>query len=401
MPKHGYPVNYWLSTYLIPAKEGLEPFLNRVEAGDTEGAWRFIRELESDEMDRALMTSLMLQGCGDITGAVKTLEPFCDSNNFYINHTLLKLYISLSNLEGARDVLRRLRAENDEMRAIISNDEGIILWREGRNDEARDRYVRALEMADNCRNIFIKRMCMNNLAIIMQISGDYKGAINLYTRSSALAEDGGDLEGIMTAKLNLGELYKEAGDLNMAKQSLLSAIDVSMTFDSYVSSSARCDCYVNLGDIYLLGKDYSEAKDFYQRALDERFMEDLEAARAHMGMARIAMDENRFEESLELLDMAYEFSKRSRSMRYEAETYLLRGKIRELQGKLQEALQGYGVAIFLFRKLGNVYEVARTEEAVGKLCLKLGDGERSEMHLERARTTFLSISLEDGRSDKN
>jgi len=38
---------------------------------------------------------------------------------------------------------------------------------------------------------------------------------------------------------------------------------------------------------------------------------------------------------------------------------------------------------------------------VGKLCLKLGDGERSEVYLERARATFLSISLEDGGVDKN
>jgi len=394
MGNRRYPVNRILSAHFIPKKEEIEPFLKCLEDLDLEKAWSAIDLCGTDDRLRALMECFVLQMKGDVNDAVRVLEPFGDTDDFYVNHNLFCLYIALSDLKKARDVLEKLKPENEEMSGIVFRERGYLLWHEGNNIRAKEEYEKALEIADRYKNDVLRLMCIVGLATIAQCFGDYARAEELYLKSSALAQELDDVEYLMITRLDLGELYKETGALSKAKEMILSAVDAGDDLKSYRVSSIRCDCYVNLGNIYFSEKALDEADCFYEKALEEKFREAQDVARAYLGKAAISLESGRMDEALQILETAYNFSRDAGSIRYEAEALMLRGKVLERQKKLSEALQSYGVAIFLFRKLGNVYEVAQAERAVGEIYAKIGDSVRSSEYLERANKTFSSLSAD-------
>jgi tetratricopeptide (TPR) repeat protein len=383
-----------LSAHLVPEKEETESFLKCLEDLDLEKAWNVIDSCGADDRLRALMECSVLQMRGDVNGAVRVLEPFSDTDDFYVNHNLFCLYIALSDLEKARDVLEKLKPENEEMSGVVFRERGYLLWHEGNNSRSKEEYEKALEIAERYKNDVLRMMCMVGLATIAQCFGDYAGAEELYLRSSALARELGDVEYLMITRLDLGELYKETGDLNRAKEMILSAVDAGDDLKSYRVSSIRCDCYVNLGNICFSEEALDKADRFYEKALEEKFREAQDVARAYLGKAAISLESDRMDEALQTLETAYNFSRDAGSIRYEAEALMLRGKTLERQKKLSEALQSYGVAIFLFRRLGNVYEVAQAERAVGEIYAKMGDDVRSSEYLKRANKTLSSLSTD-------
>ena len=92
------------------------------------------------------------------------------------------------------------------------------------------------------------------------------------------------------------------------------------------------------------------------------------------------------------IDKAHVASSRINSKRYKAETYALRGKVNEEEKRYPEALQSYGLAIFLFREVRNKYGIAHMEEAVGTIYTKLNNRERALEYLNRAKEKYASFA---------
>ena len=154
----------------------------------------------------------------------------------------------------------------------------------------------------------------------------------------------------------------------------------------------RADCFINLGDIAFSEKRLDDAKNYYENAFKERLTEMQPIARAHIGMAKVLIERRKFYDAFGNLDRAYEASRTIGSKKHEAETYMLKGRIYELQNRLNDSLQSYGLAAFLFRGIGNISEMASVERAVGEVYLKLRDGEHAEEHFKKAKELFLYLS---------
>jgi len=392
MIERKYPVNYWISMYMIPCLEALEPFFVCIENDDFVGAGKVIDSCDTDELHKALMKSLLYQSVGDVNAALKVLEPFADAEDFYINRNLLRLYLSLSMTDNADKALKSLKPANEEMQTIVLNAEGSLMWRSGRNEMAKERFEQAFELAQKCNNNVLTSSCLINRALILQCFGSTAEAEELYNDAMDMAKGSGNVENAMISMLDLGELYKEMGKKDRAKEILLSAIDYSRGYKSYSISSIRRDCYVNLGDISLLEKNYDTAEEFYEKAINEELGEIVDAARAYIGKTQICIERRKLSDALDLLETAYNLARQAGSTRYEAESLLLRGMINEKQNRLNEALQNYGVAMFLFRKLGNTYEIAKAERAVGEIYRKMGDDDRAAEHMKKAEDTSASMT---------
>jgi tetratricopeptide (TPR) repeat protein len=66
--------------------------------------------------------------------------------------------------------------------------------------------------------------------------------------------------------------------------------------------------------------------------------------------------------------------------------------VNEEQRRYREALQSYGLAIFLFREINNKYGIAHMEEAVGTIYARIGNKERSPEYLRRAKEKYASFA---------
>jgi Tetratricopeptide repeat. len=224
--------------------------------------------------------------------------------------------------------------------------------------------------------------------------GDYGKAINSLNRSLEISEEIGDRLGVARAELNIGEGYRQTGSWERAKEFFNSTIEKSIALRGYMGSRFRTDCYINLGDIYMLENRTDEAKGYYERALEEAtdIGETQIIVRIYLGLAKMCIEQKSFYEALDHLDKAHIASSRTGSKRYKAETYALRGRVNEEQRRYREALQSYGLAIFLFREINNKYGIAHTEEAVGTIYAKIGNKERSLEYLRRAKEKYASFA---------
>ena len=149
-------------------------------------------------------------------------------------------------------------------------------------------------------------------------------------------------------------------------------------------------------DCCILGKRIDEAGKYYEKALGETVnIYDVQIiVRIYLGLARVCIEQKNYYEAREHLDKAHLASSKIDSKRYKAETYALRGKVNEAEKKYPEALQSYGLAVFLFREVGNKHGIAHMEEAVGTIYAKLNIKERALEYLNRAKKKYTSFASE-------
>jgi tetratricopeptide (TPR) repeat protein len=107
--------------------------------------------------------------------------------------------------------------------------------------------------------------------------------------------------------------------------------------------------------------------------------------RALLVMAKACAFRGQTDDAMRLINGALSLAESIRSRRYEGAAYLVRGTIQEKSGNYVEALQSYGLAILFFRKINNLYEVANTEERIGKLYERMRESDKAEEHKRKAK----------------
>ena len=144
----------------------------------------------------------------------------------------------------------------------------------------------------------------------------------------------------------------------------------------------------------MLEKKIDEAEIYYEKALGEAVnIYDLQIiARIYLGLAKVCIEQKNYYAAREHLDKAHAASSKLNSKRFKAETYALRGKVNEEEKRYPEALQSYGLAVFLFREVSNEYGIAHMEEAVGTIYIKLNIRERALEYLDRAKERYASFA---------
>lgn len=135
---------------------------------------------------------------------------------------------AFDNLEKARK-LNEIVA-NKELQGHILNGIGIYKLHIGLLDEARERYEECLNIVDELNMLEEKAVILNNIAIIKQRNGQYASAIeDLHQAEKINQDNNADYynEGVYN---NLGALYKDIGDLNLAKHYLLKSLGLKEKF---------------------------------------------------------------------------------------------------------------------------------------------------------------------------
>jgi len=403
--KKEYPVYSWFGFPLIPLDidKKFDPFFRAMVDGDTAKAKRALEKIDGDPAIITILKSLIYAYEGNWKYSIKSLEDFIEDHKipdekekFYFLYNLARNYRFVSNLEKAKECLEELsKIKIDErMKLLIEIEYGSLFWYQDKYKEAGERIEGFLEKVTEMGDLFLQETAHNFLGIIQMEIGDYGKAINSLNRSLEISEEIGDRLGVARAELNIGEGYRETGSWERAKEFFNSTIERSIALRGYMGSRFRTDCYINLGDIYMLENRTDEAKGYYERALEEAtdIGETQIIVRIYLGLAKMCIEQKSFYEALDHLDKAHIASSRTGSKRYKAETYALRGRVNEEQRRYREALQSYGLAIFLFREINNKYGIAHMEEAVGTIYAKIGNKERSLEYLRRAKEKYASFA---------
>ena len=227
-------------------------------------------------------------------------------------------------------------------------------------------------------------------------SGNYAGAVREFrqylrvTNSEALAPQ---------AYVNLGESYKQLGEVNRAKEAYLQILN------EYPNSNQLPNALTSLGIITYEEGAYETSHEYYQRLLRESTRFEQEAyvgmgnaslaqaqyeisrneferalqrnpnnASAQLGLAKVALEENKLEESRNLL---FPIADRN-TTELGAEAQYLLAKLAFTENNLEQALEEYAKVKVLFEAFDTWVAAALFEAA--QIHLQLGNtGEAAGM----------------------
>jgi tetratricopeptide (TPR) repeat protein len=218
-------------------------------AGDT--AWREFLALRAlaaapSDLNVLMEVSALRQSQGRFEEALEPLrrhEALAPGDH----HALVqqgKLLADLGRFADAEAVLRRAAVVRD---TTAEFNLGTVLDQQGRWDEARGHYDRALAIDP------FNTSAMNNLAAGLDRRGETAAALPLFERAIAIAPDTGDYY------VNYGNALVQAGRIDDAVRALTSAVELS---------PRSANAHNNLGIALARQGDLPKARDAFARAVE-------------------------------------------------------------------------------------------------------------------------------------
>ncbi|MDY6986028.1 MAG: tetratricopeptide repeat protein [Candidatus Thermoplasmatota archaeon] len=380
--------------FLLDRDQMLETFKKLIcdYSGSLEGALDFLEKfadpapLRERIITLKLIKAQLMLAKGEQDECIKLLESLkenaeTEKERFYATMFLLR------TSSDKKEALEKEKLSKKES-SLIENECGKALWNADKYPEAKKRFENFLNLADDD---FLKSIAYNNIGLSAGCMGDYQCALEMLERSLNLCEKMGDRCGSLRARLNIGELLKEMGMLTEAESMLLSVLNEASIVNTLLGARIRADCCINLAEIEILRNNPERALELCNSAYKEQCGDRTVELRALIIRARAEVIDDNMNEAKSLIERAAALAEELSSKRYEASAYLVKGMIHEREGDYKDALQSYGLAIFFFRKINNLYGAANAEERIGRLYENSKEKDKAEEHKKRARELLESF----------
>jgi predicted ATPase/DNA-binding SARP family transcriptional activator/Tfp pilus assembly protein PilF len=180
-------------------------------------------------------------------------------------------YLSGHGREGIEALSAALAEDgHDEAAAALARHGlGVLLWQQGRFEEARREHEAVLEARRRMGDDAGTAASLNNLALVASDSGDYRTARGLYEEALRVRRRLGEPYGLANALSNYGLALYEEGDLAGARAALGEAADGFRRIGEEIGLTSTL---VNLGIVAHQTGDYAFAHACYgeARAIAER-----------------------------------------------------------------------------------------------------------------------------------
>lgn len=277
----------------------------------------------------------------------------------------------LARRQGSYDRAFRLVSQALELQRKMNNKPSIAvcLHSLGHIEAARASYAQgeryleeALEIRRQAGDKGGTAQTLSALAIVLFNRGDLEKAIARWEAALALTEEVGDRRMLAIVHNNLGEAFRDQGKLAESMQHFKACEDVVTTLDDRLLHS---EVSRNIGILSHKMGDLEAAKRQLERSL--MLARDV-GGKELEGLALRALGELAAETMWD-------------TSRPEVE---------------DEAVKHFEAALALFKKIGNDFEVARTQHAWGNRLLERGDVEGGRQRLEEARGIFKRIESKAG-----
>ena len=318
--------------------------------------------------------------------------------------------------------------------ALVHSLSAVLLAQAGRVDEATaglrqgERLAMAIPADDVLAGI------VHNQANVALMRHRHDQALTLAERSVALHESLGSGHGLAVALATLGQIYVQLGNLERAEQILTRTLEVRSPIQFHETTGAVFD---TLAQIHLMRGSYERAADYLRQASDaygaygtqtmrwyewslkvlgvklairrraydeavamadalaqapgvppaDAIQADLAACEAMVAAGRIDDAEHRLEACESRLDPKTTPANWGEFLR-------IRGLIREQAGRPQLAHHDFAQSANIFELLGERYQAALSQLALGRIAAAAGSRSAAERNLDSATTMFKILGAE-------
>src|SRR6188768_2675751 len=374
------------------------------------------------------------------TRALKHAERAHDSRAIGLAHYELALcYKQVGDSGIVRDHLTEaasaLHAAGDRRHlALVHSLSAVLLAQSGRSDEALNALRQGERLAMSIHADDVLAGIVHNQANVALMRHRLDQALALAQRSVAIHETIGSGHGLAVALATLGQIFVQVGDLERAEQVLTRTLEVRSTVQFHETTGAVFD---TLAQIHLMRGSYERAEEYLRLASDaygaygtqtmrwyewslkvlgvklatrrqafdeavsmadalaqapgvpqsDLIQADLAACEALIGTGRLREAEKRLEACEGRLDPR-------RAPANWGEYLRIRGLIREQSARPQTAHHDFAQSANIFQLLGERYQAALSNLALGRLSAAAGSPSVAERYLEQAVSEFTLLGAQ-------
>ncbi len=318
--------------------------------------------------------------------------------------------------------------------ALVHSLSAVLLAQAGRSEEAiaalrqGERLAMAIPADDVLAGI------VHNQANVALMQHRHDQALALAERSVALHQSLGSGHGLAVALATLGQIFVQVGDLERAEQVLTRTLEVRSTVQFHETTGAVFD---TLAQIHLMRGSYERAEEYLRLASEAygaygtQTMRWYEWSLKVLGV-KLATRRQAFEEAVSMADALAQASGvpqsdliqadlaacealigtgrlREAEKRLEAcegrldprrapanwgEFLRIRGLIREQSARPQTAHHDFAQSANIFQLLGERYQAALSNLALGRLSAAAGSPSAAERYLEQAVSEFTLLGAQ-------
>jgi DNA-binding NtrC family response regulator/tetratricopeptide (TPR) repeat protein len=403
-----------------------DTFRDTISAARLSTLWRLHGRLASARGDQS--RAIALHGRG-----LKYAETAHDSRAIGLAcFELAQCYRQVGDAAIVREHLTKaasalLAAGDRRHLALVHSLSGISFAQLGRYDEAMTALRQAERLASVAQANDVLATVCGNQANVMMLEHRYEQALALAERSVSIHEAHGSGHGLAVALATLGQICVRLGDLTRAEEALHRALKVRGPIQFHETTGAVFD---TLSQIHLIRGDYTQASEFlalasdsygrYGRETSQWYEWSVRVLRARLALKRGALDEAvhladdvvssgapPFDtlqatliaaEALTLGDQIERAGQRLASVTEMldprvapaawAEYLRLRGALCEKSGAVADAYHDFAQSATLLDLLGERYQTALSQLAIGRLVARSGAHTTAEQYLDRAEAVF-------------
>jgi DNA-binding NtrC family response regulator/tetratricopeptide (TPR) repeat protein len=376
--------------------------------------------------------------------ALKQAELAHDSRGIGLAHLELgRCYRQVGDLAIVREHITKaasaLHAAGDRRHlAIVHSISGTSLAQTGRCEEAMAALRQAERLAAVVHADDVLATVCGNQANVLMLEHRYEQALALAERSVSIHENHGSGHGLAVALATLGQICVRLGDLRRAEEGLHRALSVRSPIQFHETTGAVFD---TLAQIHLIRGTYEAASDFLGRASEAYGAYGRQTSRWYewsvrvLG-ARLALRRGALDEAVALADgilaagapphdalqarliaaealiAAGQLTDAERRLTSAADAldprvvpaswgeYLrMRASLHERSGRSADAYHDFAQSVTLLDLLGEPYQAALSQLALGRLVAKSGARSLAEKHFDKAFAVFHRLGAERDLAD--
>jgi DNA-binding NtrC family response regulator/tetratricopeptide (TPR) repeat protein len=371
------------------------------------------------------------------TRALKHAELAHDSRAIGLAHYELALcYKQVGDSGIVREHLTKaasaLHAAGDRRHlALVHSLSAVLLAQAGHGEEAAAALRQGERLATAIQADDVLAGIVHNQANVALMRHQHEQALALAERSVALHETLASGHGLAVALATLGQIFVQLGDLERAERILTRTLEVRSPVQFHETTGAVFD---TLAQIHLMRGSYERAGEYLRHASEAygaygtQTMRWYEWSLKVLGV-KLAIRQGKFDEALAMADdlartpgvppaeaiqadlaacealvaanRIAEAERRIESCEVQldprtapaswGEFLRIRGAVHELSGRSSDAYHDFAQSVNVFELLGERYQAALSQLALGRLAVAARAVASAERHLEHAASTFRAL----------
>ena len=181
--------------------------------------------------------------------------------------------------------------------------------------------------------------------------------------------------------LKLGSVIYAQGNSEQGRSLMQQGVDQAQSkgIDTYVKRGL-----VDLGNTFMLSRDYAEAEKYFKQSLDlsQREKDARNSARAFLSLASASERQDNLDQALSYIEQALPFYQRGGYRRETIQAFAILARTKKKKGEYEAAREGFEQELKVAQFLGDQSSIVRVNGDIGLLMMSQGRYPEALTHFE-------------------